>query len=86
MLKLYDYHFSIGGCPLTLLLAPPQNVNFQVYIFRMSVIKRYFTLDIIGGLAFYMVGRIAFGSELLGIGCNLVASQMLQFIVPIHSS
>lgn len=85
-LKLDDYHYAIGGCPLTLLLAHPQNATFQVYIFRMNVIKRYFALDIIGGLAFYMVGRIAFGSELLGIGCNIVASQMLQYIVPIRSS
>ena len=67
-------------------LVRPQNDTFQVYIFRISTIKRYFALDVIGGLAFYMVGRMVFGSELLGIGCNIVVSQMLQYIVPLSSS
>ncbi|MCR8657910.1 hypothetical protein NV377_11390 [Paenibacillus sp. T3-5-0-4] len=77
---------TIGGFLLNVSISRSQNATFQVYVFRISSIKRYFALDIIGGFAFYMLGRMLFGSELISIGCNIVASQMLQYIVPVSSN
>lgn len=55
--------------------------EFQVYVVSISSIKRYLMLDVIGGFAFFLLGRIAFNSDLLCIACNIVASQMLNYVV-----
>jgi len=60
--------------------------EFQVYVVSISSIKRYVMLDVIGGFAFFLLGRIAFNSDLLCIACNIVASQMLNYVVPAASA
>lgn len=85
-MKMDKSKITIGGFSLTLSIARSQNTTFEVYVFHMSSFKRYFALDIIGGFAFYMLGRIIFGSELFSIGCNIVASQMLKYIVPVSAN
>jgi len=85
-MKMDKSNNTIGGFQLNLSISRAQNTTFQVYIFRVSSFKRYFALDIIGGFAFYLLGRMIFGSELISIGCNIVASQMLQYIVPVSSN
>lgn len=62
------------------------STEFQVYVVSISSIKRYVLLDLIGGFAFFLLGRIAFNSDLLCIACNIIASQMLNYIIPATSA
>ncbi|MEK4250856.1 hypothetical protein [Paenibacillus sp. FSL W7-1287] len=55
--------------------------EFQVYVVSIHSIKRYIMLDLVGGLAFFLMGRILLNSDLLCIACNIIASQMLHYIV-----
>lgn len=58
------------------------STEFQVYVVSMSSLKRYVMLDLIGGFAFFLLGRIAFNSDLLCIAFNIIASQMLNYVLP----
>jgi len=62
------------------------STEFQVYVIPISSIKRYVMLDLIGGFAFILLGRIAFNSDLLCIACNIIASQMLNYVIPTPSA
>ncbi|GIP17066.1 hypothetical protein J40TS1_27080 [Paenibacillus montaniterrae] len=56
--------------------------QFPVLFIDMNTIKRYFAFDIVGGFAFFMLGRVAFHSDLICIALNIVAPQMLNFLLP----
>lgn len=58
------------------------SAEFQVYVVSMSSLKRYVMLDLIGGFAFFLLGRITFNSDLLCIAFNIIASQMLNYVLP----
>ncbi|MFC6331707.1 hypothetical protein ACFP56_03660 [Paenibacillus septentrionalis] len=60
--------------------------EFQVFVFTLSSIKRYFLIEIVGGTAFFMLGRILFHSDLLCLACNIIASQMLNYVLPTATS
>lgn len=55
---------------------------YHVLFIDLAMIKHYLTLDVVGGLAFFMLGKLLFHSDLLCIMCNIVATQMLHYVLP----
>lgn len=67
---------------VTRLLPSYRTQQYPVLFIDINTIKHYLTLDVVGGFAFFMLGRLLFQSDVLCLLCNVVATQMLHYVLP----